>query len=89
MLRYLGGLNVKQMMSLKAQKIFRHMGFTFLTLLELLQCCDNSNPILTRIVCCLLQVTCDVMKAVTVDVFCAWAEVKQFLTVFEMYIYLK
>lgn len=78
MIRFLGVLNTDQIISWKAHKIYRHMGFTFLILLELLQCCDKKNHLLARIVDCLLQITCDVMKAVTIDVFCAWAEVNKF-----------
>lgn len=76
MLRYLGGLNTEEMKSWKARNIYQHMGFTFLNLLKLLQCCDNNNRFLAKIVHTLLQISCDVMKAVTVDVFCVWAEVR-------------
>lgn len=51
------------------------MGYKLLKLLELLQLCDRTKEHLVPLIKDIGHLCCDVVAAVTVEVFCEWAEV--------------
>lgn len=71
----LRGLNVEQVQLMKTDTIYQEMGFKLLKLLQLLFLCDPSKENLAPLIRNVVNISCDITAAVTVDVFCEWAEV--------------
>lgn len=69
------GINPDMTEGWKRSRIYQHMGQTLLCLLRLLKYCQVDNEALFKTIDDLMSTICCVMNAVTVDVFCAWAEV--------------
>lgn len=76
-LQYLTGLYPGHIKNLKAVQIYQHMGFTLLSLFELLLSCDKENINLRKFIENLLKTCCTIIKNVTINVFCSWAEVSE------------
>ncbi|GJQ82021.1 hypothetical protein Trydic_g6898 [Trypoxylus dichotomus] len=70
------GITPESVEGWKRLRIYEHMGYTLLYLLKLLEDCQVDNDILFKIIDDLINTVCCVMNAVTVDVFCAWAELQ-------------
>ncbi|XP_030758370.1 uncharacterized protein LOC115884060 [Sitophilus oryzae] len=75
-LNNLTGLFTDQMETMIKKQIYVHMGFTLLKLLDLLLYIDENIVALTKIVNSVISVTCIIVKSVTLDIFCEWAEVE-------------
>lgn len=73
----LRGLNVDQMQLMKTATIYREMGYKLLKLLQLLFLCDPSKEHLAPLIRNVINISCDITAAVTVDIFCVWAEVSK------------
>lgn len=72
------GINSEYMEGWKRIQIYEHMGHTLLCLLKLLLHCQVDNQRLFKIIDDLINSICSLVNAITVDVFCAWAEVISF-----------
>lgn len=75
MIYNLRGINVDQTTNMKSTKVYTHMGYTFLRVLDLLQMCDTGNTLTEKLLNSLIMAAATAMEAVTLDVFCVWAEV--------------
>lgn len=69
------GLDAEKAHSLGASRIYQEMGYKLLKLLQLLLLCDPSKECLTPLINNVICICCDITAAVTVNVFCEWAEV--------------
>ncbi|XP_044257876.1 uncharacterized protein LOC123006969 [Tribolium madens] len=72
----LTGLHGDQLQNIKLDSVYQCMGFTILNLLDLLLMCEEKNKALTPLIEKLTKTCCSIMMAVTLDVFCSWAEVE-------------
>ncbi|XP_015838450.1 uncharacterized protein LOC103315013 isoform X2 [Tribolium castaneum] len=69
----LTGLHGDQVQDLKIDSVYQCMGLTIHNLLDLLLMCDDKNK-LAPLVEKFIKTCCSIMMAVTLDVFCSWAE---------------
>ncbi|RZB39771.1 uncharacterized protein BDFB_006775, partial [Asbolus verrucosus] len=76
MLLNLTGLHGEQTQNIQIDSVYECLGYTILNLLDLLLTCNEQNKMLTRIVEKILKTCCSIMMAVTIDVFCCWAEIE-------------
>lgn len=72
------GINADQVKAMKADHIYQQMGFVLLKLYELLLSLDLNNQAVCRLVPSLISSTSNIMRCITLDVFCSWAEVSYF-----------
>lgn len=77
-LHNLVGLYIEEKQPIKSSKVYQHMGYTFLCLLELLNSCQYGKPASAKFIDHLIGAASIVMQAVTIDVFCVWAEVSSY-----------
>lgn len=69
------GIKVEDLQSLTTSTLYLEMGYTLLKLLELLFSCDPTREHLELLIKNIIHICCNITAAVTVDVFCEWAEV--------------
>lgn len=74
-LQILTGLFSDQVKTMKIEQIYQHMGFTLLNLLDFLLYIDEKTCALKKLLEPVFGITCNVVKSITLDVFCEWAEV--------------
>lgn len=72
----LKGVNVEEIQSQTKRKIYQEMGFKLFKLLELLDLCNLAQEHLSPLIKNIINICCDICAAITVDVFCEWAEVQ-------------
>lgn len=75
MLMNISAMSSEHLPNLKTAAIHKRMGMTLLYVLKLLQRCLLHKFGLGKISDSLINVGIIIMKAVTLDVFCTWAEV--------------
>ncbi|XP_076260599.1 uncharacterized protein LOC143196632 isoform X2 [Rhynchophorus ferrugineus] len=75
-LQNLTGLFSDQVKKMKMEQIYQHMGFTLLNLLDFLLSIDKETCTLKKLLEPVFSITCNVVKSITLDVFCEWAEVE-------------
>lgn len=73
MLCILSGIKLEQINNMEF--LYKHMGYTLLYLLRLFQNISFKNERFSKLTVCLRDTTTKVLKAVTVDIYCSWAEV--------------
>ncbi|XP_018564198.1 uncharacterized protein LOC108905698 isoform X2 [Anoplophora glabripennis] len=73
----LTGLHPGHVKNLKAVQIYQHMGYSLLSLFELLLYCDKENIILKQFIENVLRTACTLLQNVTINVYCSWAEVNE------------
>ncbi|XP_063909170.1 uncharacterized protein LOC135126890 [Zophobas morio] len=76
MLLNLTGLHGHQIENARIDSVYVCMGYTLLNLLDLLLLCNEKNKNLEKIIEKLIKTCCSIMMAVTLDVYCSWAEVE-------------
>ncbi|CAG9772403.1 unnamed protein product [Ceutorhynchus assimilis] len=65
-----------QAKSMKISKVYRDMGFSLLKLLDFLLYMDENNKVLQILLASIVSIACDIIKSVTLEVFCSWVEVE-------------
>lgn len=70
----LSGIYADQIQNWKKDQIYNHMGLCLLALFKLLLQCDQNCLVLRQFIVNVIQTCCSIIKNVTIDVFCAWAE---------------
>lgn len=68
-------LNPDQLDAWQKTRIYKVMGLAMLGLLKLLQCCSADYEPLMKSTISIVNTASIIMKVVTLDVFCTWAEV--------------
>lgn len=69
------GINADQVRLMKADHVYQQMGFVLLKLFELLLNLDLDNQTVCKLLPSLISSTCNIMRCITLDVFCSWVEV--------------
>ncbi|KAF5304347.1 hypothetical protein FQA39_LY09726 [Lamprigera yunnana] len=72
MLKNLARFNQEKVKDWTFVRLQGHIGYTLLNVLQLLNKCPVT---LNRLICMIINIAVEIMKVVTVDVFCVWAEV--------------
>ncbi|KAG5892312.1 hypothetical protein JTB14_023492 [Gonioctena quinquepunctata] len=76
-LQNLSGMYSDQIKNMKAVQIYQHMGYCLLYLFELLLYCNKDCLSLKKFVRNVFRTCCTLVRNVTINVFCAWAEIKE------------
>lgn len=74
LLMQISGFDPEAVQGWKREQLYKHIGYTILKLLKLLQYCDIGNVGLTRIVGSLIEAASSVARAITLNIYCSWAE---------------
>lgn len=69
------GIIVDQVRSMKTDHVYQQMGFVLLKLYKLLLTVDLDNRTVCKLLPPVISNTCNIMRCITLDVFCSWAEV--------------
>ncbi|KAH1012591.1 uncharacterized protein LOC109546250 [Dendroctonus ponderosae] len=59
------------------RKVYHHMGFIVLRLLDLMLHVDPSKDVVAKFIPGLVSTTCGLLKCVTIDVYCSWVEINE------------
>nr|XP_023018014.1 uncharacterized protein LOC111507024 [Leptinotarsa decemlineata] len=76
-LQNLSGIYSDQIKNLKTIQIYQHMGYCLLYLFELLLYCDKDHLPLRKFVKNIFRTCCSIIRNITINVFCAWAEIEE------------
>lgn len=74
-LRYAYSIPPSILQQWNKRRIYEHMGLTFFKLLKLMRICPIGNEFYKKIVMTLTEGLTCVLKAITINVYCTWAEV--------------
>lgn len=66
----------EKVQELQFSKVHEHMGYSFLEILQIINLCPHCDLNLSRFIDCTINVAIKIMEAVTINVFCTWAQVK-------------
>lgn len=75
MLLNLTGLYSEHTKDMKQLQIYQHMGYCLWNLLDLLLMCKKEHLSLQKFIFNILRTCCSIVRNVTINVYCAWAEV--------------
>ncbi|CAH0552693.1 unnamed protein product [Brassicogethes aeneus] len=73
----LTGLYSDKMKTWKVEKIYEHMGYSLIKLFDLLLYCEKDNILHRQFLENILKTSCAILKNVTIDVYCTWAEIEE------------
>lgn len=75
MLLNLTGIYSDQTKDMKKLQIYQHMGYCLMNLFDVLLMCDKENPSIQKFIHNVIRTCCSIVMNVTINVYCAWAEV--------------
>ncbi|XP_018319257.1 uncharacterized protein LOC108732791 [Agrilus planipennis] len=73
--RGVGRVNPDLIEGWTSKRVYSHMGYTLINLLRLLLVCNEESNLLSKLINGLISASIFIMNAVSVDVFCIWAEI--------------
>lgn len=76
MLSNLTGIYSDQTKNMKQSHIYQHMGYCLMKLFDLLLLCKKEQLSLQKFVSNVIRTCCSIIRNVTINVYCAWAEVR-------------
>lgn len=76
MLKNIVYFSPEKLQELQFSEVRQHMGYSLLEILQIINLCPLYHVHLTRFIDCTIHVAIKIMEAVTLTVFCMWAQVK-------------
>lgn len=81
MLLNLTGIYSDQKKNMTQLLLYQHMGYCLLNLFDLLLTCKKEHLSLQKFIFNIIRTCCSIVSNVTINVYCAWAEVNYFYMV--------